>query len=204
MIVRTLLRAKEAGCFDRVICATDSQQIASVVERAGFDAVITGSHPTGSDRVAEVSALLNLDLVVNLQGDEPVASLELLRQVAKSISRDASSWVTAMSPLAPSEFSNLNVVKVHIVDGIATDFLRTNPQGEGWHSHRGIYAYSAESLEEFAALPQSVLERERSIEPLRILGRRPIRVITSLDSSISVDVPADIERVTAFLLRSHP
>jgi len=202
MILHTLQRAQDARCFERIVCATDSPKIAKVVQKAGFEAVLTGSHPTGSDRVAEACALLHLDLVVNLQGDEPVASLAMLQQVAESISRDTSSWVTAMSPLPSADRTNPNVVKVLSCKGFANDFQREEPVGDDWQTHRGIYAYSAESLDEFFALPQTPLERQRSIEPLRILGRRPIRLLATQEPSLSVDVPADIERVSAFLLRS--
>jgi len=204
MILHTLERARLANCFDRIICATDSQQILTCVKRAGFDAVFTGEHPTGSDRVAEVAVLMRLPLVVNLQGDEPVVSLDLLRQVSNDISLDPSSWVTASSPLNLSELSNPNVVKVRVVDGVARQFSRGTVQGAEWFTHRGIYAYSLEALEEFSQLARTVQEREQSLEQLRVMGRRDICVTHTLEQSLSVDVPSDIAAVEAFLLRSNP
>ena len=69
MIVRTMERARLAHCFDRIVCATDSEEIAEVVSKVGFDYVLTGPAATGSDRVAQAAKVLDLDLVVNLQGD---------------------------------------------------------------------------------------------------------------------------------------
>ena len=68
MIVRTLERARLAACFDRIVCATDSEEIAAVVTKADFEAAMTGAAATGSDRVSEAARALGLDLVVNLQG----------------------------------------------------------------------------------------------------------------------------------------
>lgn len=202
MILRTLERARLAGCFDRVICATDSEEISKIVRNAGFDTVLTPSCATGTDRVAYAAALLHLPLVVNLQGDEPVANLELLRQVSEAILQDPGSWVTAASPLQSADQSNSNVVKVRIEDGFAREFTRSPVIGESWSVHRGIYAYSLDALEEFDSLPQSPLERSSSLEQLRILGRRPIRIISTQSVSLSVDVPDDILAVESFLSRS--
>ena len=74
-------RALLADCFDRIVCATDSAEIETVVKAAGFDCVMTGECATGSDRVAEAAKKLGLDLVVNLQGDEPLVEPSVLRDV---------------------------------------------------------------------------------------------------------------------------
>jgi 3-deoxy-manno-octulosonate cytidylyltransferase (CMP-KDO synthetase) len=203
MILRTLERAKLANCFDRIICATDHVQIAEVCKSAGFEAVLTPNCFTGSDRVAFVASLLHLGLVVNLQGDEPVVSLELLQKVAESISRDSQSWVTAMSPLQNADFSNPNVVKIRVLEGIAKEFTRNTVHGPNWFAHRGIYAYSLERLNEFAALPPSAEEREQSLEQLRIFSRTPIRAVFTPEASMSVDQPSDIVAVEEYLSRSQ-
>ncbi|MBQ3777200.1 MAG: NTP transferase domain-containing protein, partial [Fibrobacter sp.] len=85
MIVRTLERARLAGCFERIVCATDSEQIAEVVSKAEFEYVMTGACATGSDRVAEAARALDLDLVVNLQGDEPLVEPSVLCDVAREL-----------------------------------------------------------------------------------------------------------------------
>jgi 3-deoxy-manno-octulosonate cytidylyltransferase (CMP-KDO synthetase) len=202
MILRTLARSRGANCFDRVICATDSPEIVSRVRSAGFEAELTPDFATGSDRVAFVASLLHLPLVVNLQGDEPVASHTMLEQVARTLALDPGSWVTASSPLESDSASNPHVVKVLVQDGFAQEFSRSPVTGSDWRVHRGVYGYSLESLQEFSKLPQSQAELANSLEQLRIMGCRPIRVINNSSPSFSVDVPGDIALVESFLLRS--
>lgn len=197
MILHTMRRALLADCFDSIYCATDSERIASLVRSHGYEAVMTGVHLTGSDRVMEAAEKLNLDLVVNLQGDEPLVDLELLQSVSETIQTEPSSWVTASSILDPNDAYNRNVVKVRVEENYACDFLREIPLDKitFWNCHRGIYAYGKEARKEFSRLPPSNPEKEHSIEPLRILGLRPIRVIFSDKESVSVDVPADLLKV---------
>lgn len=200
MVVRTLQRARAASCFERIVCATDSAEIAQVVNDAGFESVLTPECATGSDRVSIAAGMLNLDLVVNLQGDEPVASLTMLQRVAEALAQEPTSWVTASSPLSNADYARHSVVKVLVHNGYALDFVRElPPEASGWHTHRGIYAYSAESRTEFAALPQSRLETERSLEQMRILGKRPVRVVADPDFSASVDTPADVSIVESLI-----
>ena len=171
MIVRTLERALLAECFDRIVCATDSEEIAEVVSRAGFEFILTGPAATGSDRVAFAARALDLDLVVNLQGDEPLVEPSVL----------------------------CDVVKVLVKDDYAVDFTRwvANEDAPRWFQHQGIYAYSRVCRDEFSSLPQNEVEKERSLEQMRILGRRPIRIVQSKYPSISVDVPSDVNAVEA-------
>ncbi len=200
--MRTMERALLAGCFEHIVCATDSPAIESVVKAAGFDCVMTGECATGSDRVAEAAKQIGLDLVVNLQGDEPLVEPSVLRDVAKDLSEHPDCWVTVACPLNPAEAGLKTVVKVLVRDGVAIDFNRSVPPAEvgRWFQHQGIYAYSRESRDEFASLPQSKVELERSLEQMRILGRRPIRIVQSAYPSISVDVPLDAEQVEKILL----
>lgn len=197
MIVRTMERALLAECFDRIVCATDSEQIAEIVSRAGFEFILTGPAFTGSDRVADAARALDLDLVVNLQGDEPLVEPNVLINVARDLEEHPDCWVTVACPLNPAEAQLKTVVKVLVKDGYAVDFTRTVPEEEAprWFQHQGIYAYSRAARDEFASLPQSPVELERSLEQMRIMGRRPIRIVQSPFASISVDVPSDVESV---------
>lgn len=199
MIVRTLERALLADCFERIVCATDSEKIAEVVSRAGFEFILTGPAATGSDRVAEAARALDLDLVVNLQGDEPLVEPSLLAQVAEALSETPEYWVTVACPLDPKEATLKTVVKVRVEDGFAVDFTRDVPPEEAsrWYQHQGIYAYSRAARDEFASLPQNEVELSRSLEQMRIMGKRPIRIVQSPYPSISVDVPSDAEAVEA-------
>ena len=199
MIVRTLERALLADCFERIVCATDSEKIAEVVSRAGFEFILTGPAATGSDRVAEAARALDLDLVVNLQGDEPLVEPSLLAQVAEALSETPEYWVTVACPLDPKEATLKTVVKVRVEDGFAVDFTRDVPPEEAsrWYQHQGLYAYSRAARDEFASLPQNEVELSRSLEQMRIMGKRPIRIVQSPYPSISVDVPSDAEAVEA-------
>ena len=205
MIVRTLERAQLAECFDRVVCATDSEAIAEIVSRAGFEFLLTGPAKTGSDRVAEAARALDLDLVVNLQGDEPLVEPDVLVDVANELASHPDCWVSVACPLAPADAELATVVKVRVEDGFAVDFTRHVDPGDvaRWFQHQGIYAYSRESREEFSALPQSAVEKERSLEQMRIMGRRPIRMVMSRYPSVSVDVPSDAAAVETLIKSLH-
>ena len=204
MIVRTMERAVRAECFDRIVCATDSEEIAGVVSRAGFEFVLTGSAATGSDRVAMAAQELGLDLVVNLQGDEPLVEPSVLRDVASALESHPDEWVTVACPLNPAEAELKTVVKVLVKDDYALDFTRSVAVEDAsrWFQHQGIYAYSRRCRDEFSSLPQSEVEKERSLEQMRILGKRPIRIVQSPFPSVSVDVPSDVAAVEAALTRA--
>ena len=204
MIVRTMERAVRAECFDRIVCATDSEEIAGVVSRAGFEFVLTGSAATGSDRVAMAAQELGLDLVVNLQGDEPLVEPSVLRDVALALESHPDEWVTVACPLNPAEAELKTVVKVLVKDDYALDFTRSVAVEDAsrWFQHQGIYAYSRRCRDEFSSLPQSEVEKERSLEQMRILGKRPIRIVQSPYPSVSVDVPSDVGAVEAALTRA--
>lgn len=201
MIVRTMERALLAECFERIVCATDDERIAEVVSRAGFEFILTGPASTGSDRVADAARALDLDLVVNLQGDEPLVEPSVLSDVALELERHPDCWVTVACPLNPAEAMVKTVVKVRVDGCVAVDFTREVEPADvsRWFQHQGIYAYSKVSREEFASLPQSPIELERSLEQMRILGRRPIRIVQSPYASISVDVPGDVSAVESFI-----
>ena len=204
MIVRTMERAVRAECFDRIVCATDSEEIAGVVSRAGFEFVLTCSAATGSDRVAMAAQELGLDLVVNLQGDEPLVEPSVLRDVASALESHPDEWVTVACPLNPAEAELKTVVKVLVKGDYALDFTRSVAVEDAsrWFQHQGIYAYSRRCRDEFSSLPQSEVEKERSLEQMRILGKRPIRIVQSPYPSVSVDVPSDLSAVEAALTRA--
>lgn len=201
MVLRTLSRARLAGCFDRIICATDSGEIFKLVRNEGFEAVMTPEANTGSDRVAMAADLCKLDLVVNLQGDEPLVEPALLKSVARELAEHEDSWVSASSPLNAADALADTVVKVRADRGVALDFTRKVPEGEleCWAEHRGIYAYSKNSLNEFQRLPRTEREVSEAIEPLRVLGSREIRIVQTLKPSASVDVPADVPILEAMI-----
>lgn len=209
MILRTLDRAKLADCFETIVCATDDERIFNVVTEAGYKAVMTHEAATGSDRVAEAAEILGLDLVVNLQGDEPTAEPELLRRVAETLRIHPDCWVTASSPLRPEDVHVQTVVKVKTKNDIAVDFTRDIPDSEyclnstEWAEHRGIYAYSRLARVEFSNLPRTTREIQESLEQMRVLGHRDICVVETAIHSASVDVPADVPTLETLIQKEE-
>jgi 3-deoxy-manno-octulosonate cytidylyltransferase (CMP-KDO synthetase) len=218
MVLRVLDRALEAGA-DEVWVATDRQGIADVVERAGGKVILTASdHPSGTDRLAEVATRLGWaddDVVVNVQGDEPLIPPLLIGAAAAALADDIEAAVaTACHPLeSAEEFFNPNVVKV-VLDarGRALYFSRAPipwardafaadrkvlPAGLPAFRHIGLYAYRAGFLKRYSGLAPSPLEQWEALEQLRAMAHGfPIKVMV-LDHAppAGVDTAEDLERV---------
>jgi 3-deoxy-manno-octulosonate cytidylyltransferase (CMP-KDO synthetase) len=224
MIVRVCERASAARNVSRVIVATDDRRIHDAVRAAGFESVMTSpDHASGSDRLAEAVASIDeqFDLIVNVQGDEPLISPRTIERAISALAEDDDAVAsTTCEPInEAADVLNPDVVKV-VTDarGYALYFsrspvpyLRDEARRLGslvaaleaepallarFRKHTGLYVYRREFLSEFARLPQSHLERLESLEQLRILetGAR-IRVVEVEESSIGVDTEADLARV---------
>jgi 3-deoxy-manno-octulosonate cytidylyltransferase (CMP-KDO synthetase) len=204
MIEHVYRRAAEADAVDAVVVATDDQRIVDAVEAFGGIARMTGStHRTGTDRIAEVAAELTCDIVVNVQGDEPLIDPAMITAVVAPLRADSSmAMATARRRLTdPDDLRSPHVVKV-VTDarGDALYFSRSPiPHGTGTTGtafvHVGLYAFRRDFLLRFAALPQTPLEIAESLEQLRALehGFR-IRTVVTEHHSIGVDTPDDLER----------
>jgi 3-deoxy-manno-octulosonate cytidylyltransferase (CMP-KDO synthetase) len=204
MIEHVYRRAADADLVDAVVVATDDQRIVAAVEAFGGIARMTSAaHRTGTDRVAELAAELPSDIIVNVQGDEPLIDPAMISSVVKPLRDDASiQMTTARRVLAdPEDLLNPHVVKV-VADGRgdALYFSRSPiPNGAGTTGtafvHVGLYAFRRDFLLRFAALPQTPLEVAESLEQLRALehGFR-IRTVVTEHHSIGVDTPDDLER----------
>jgi 3-deoxy-manno-octulosonate cytidylyltransferase (CMP-KDO synthetase) len=217
MVVRVAGQARKSGAAE-VIVATDHKAIASVVEAAGHRAVMTRTdHASGTDRLAEVVARRRYaarQIVVNVQGDEPLIAPALIRAVADNLaSHREAHMATAAYPLKdPHELGNPNIVKVvldlagyalyfsrapipYARDAFAKD-MHSIPRGLPVYRHLGIYAYRAAFLREFTALEAPAIERFEALEQLRVLahGRRVSVVITRTAPHPGIDTPADLER----------
>lgn len=216
MILHVVRRAREAA-IGRAVVATDSPKIAEVVASFGAEVVMTRSdHQSGSDRIQEAAALIDPNnvhpIAVSLQGDLPLVSPALIRQVAQLAEDPDIDIATAAAEIkVDAERSNPNVVKV-IGSPLSSYRLRalyftraTAPYGEGpLYHHIGLYAYKRAALERFVAMPPSVLERRESLEQLRALeaGMR-IDVAIVDDIPLGVDTPDDLARVRAFVRSSE-
>jgi 3-deoxy-manno-octulosonate cytidylyltransferase (CMP-KDO synthetase) len=219
-------RALAARNVSRAIVATDDTRIFDVVTAAGLEAVMTRSdHATGTDRVAEVARNLDTEIVVNVQGDEPLIEPATIDRAVSALIENAEAQIaTTCEPIADAaEVLNPAVVKVVIDDeGYATSFSR-NPipwpnQAVARHGsieaalrnepallfsfrkHTGLYAYRRAFLLEFAGWPQSESEASESLEQLRAIDRGvKIKVVEAASPSIGVDTIEDLERVRAIV-----
>jgi 3-deoxy-manno-octulosonate cytidylyltransferase (CMP-KDO synthetase) len=219
MVVRVAQRAALSHA-SQVVVAADSLEIVQACQAHGVRAMLTQmDHPSGSDRLAEASALLGLeptDVVVNVQGDEPLINPELINQVAALlVQRPTARMSTAAHEIHElAEFTNPNVVKVVIDqaqlalyfsrapipwwrDGFAKG-IQTLPQPAPLR-HIGIYAYRVGFLQSFPNLPPAPIETGEALEQLRALwhGHKIAVHITHEAPGPGVDTPEDLERVRA-------
>ena len=211
-------RARASGA-DEVVVATDHQDIADALAARGWKVCTTSpAHATGTDRLAEAVGLLRLgddEIVVNVQGDEPLIDPALVRKVAAELAlRPKASIATAVHPIASAAaFFDPNVVKVVIdTDGYALYFSRapipyardafaaapaTLPDGLPAFRHIGIYAYRVRYLRQFATLSPTGAERFEALEQLRALGHGHRIAVAFWDGPVEagVDTASDLERV---------
>lgn len=206
---RAALRVAGAA---RVVVATDDARIADAVRGFGGAVITTrGDHPTGTDRVAEVAKQLRNDIIVNLQGDEPVFDPQLIvRMVAVFAKQPGVDIVTACHALhEEADFENPNIVKVVFdMRGRALYFSRAPvPFGamdaRGAFRHVGVYAYRRAALLKMAKLPRTALEVSERLEQLRALEHgMTIAVVQTEHETVGVDVPSDVKKVEKFLQHS--
>jgi 3-deoxy-manno-octulosonate cytidylyltransferase (CMP-KDO synthetase) len=177
----------------------------------GGEAMMTSaSHQSGTDRLAEVAASLACDVVVNVQGDEPVLEPETIDAAVEPLLADARLEMSTLRRRItdPAEHENPNVTKVVVdQDGHALFFSRApipytrpgQPPAPAW-AHVGLYVYRRDTLLRLASLPQTAMERAEALEQLRAVehGIR-IKVVKTAYASIGVDTPDDLARVRALL-----
>jgi 3-deoxy-manno-octulosonate cytidylyltransferase (CMP-KDO synthetase) len=212
MIVHVLRRAQAAE-IGPVAVATDSTEIAAIVDKAGGTAVMTRpDHASGSDRIWEALGKLDsqarAEIVVNLQGDLPTIAPDLIRAALAPLANPAVDIATLAAEIkAAEERGNPNVVKV-VGTPVGPSRLRalyftraTAPFGEGpLYHHVGLYAYRRAALARFVALPPSPLEQQEKLEQLRAL-EAGMRIDVSIVDTVplGVDTPEDLERARAML-----
>jgi 3-deoxy-manno-octulosonate cytidylyltransferase (CMP-KDO synthetase) len=227
MILHVVRRSLAARNVTRAIVATDDGRILSAVRAAGFEAVMTGQHhPSGSDRLAEVAAALeDADVIVNVQGDEPLISPQTIERVVDALAPEAVAvlpttgaktrdWADVLSPdvvkvltdragralyfsRSPIPYPR-EAVRKH---GSLEAALRREPSLlRLFRKHTGLYAYRRAFLLEYAGWPHTILETTEALEQLRALERGvTIRVLEATEPSIGVDTMEDLERVRAII-----
>lgn len=204
VIVHSLRRAQEADCFDRILCLTDSPDIAAAARAEGFEALLAGEARNGTERIARSLGELAANLIVDLQGDEPVFPPEVLRALAAAL-RVHPEWVHVpvhAGEVPPETIANPNRVKAGInAEGFIVDFYRDRPRLPIVASRiqMGAYGYSRDFLSAYAALKPSARELTESHELLRDPGLRPMRPLETRLASQAVDVPQDMDAALALL-----
>jgi 3-deoxy-manno-octulosonate cytidylyltransferase (CMP-KDO synthetase) len=209
MVVHVCERAAKSGAA-AVHVATDDARIAQAVEQAGFPAVMTSAgHASGTDRIAEAAKKLRLkdsELVVNVQGDEPLIAPGLIREVGTLLAkrRDAAVATACHAIHDDAALTSPNVVKV-VLDaaGYALYFSRSQipyprePGAAACYRHAGIYGYRVGFLKKFARLKPAPLESAEALEQLRVLwhGYRIAVAVSKAEIPPGVDSPQDLEAV---------
>jgi len=224
MIMHVVERASRARLVSRVIVATDDERIAEAVAAHGGEARMTSSNlASGTDRVAEVAALLDSEFVVNVQGDEPLIEPSTIDAAIAPLIEDSQIQISTTSePITTVEdvFSSSVVKVVTDAHGFALYFsrspipyfrlagemtleesLRADPTLlSNYRKHSGLYAYRAGFLRQFARMEPSPLERLEALEQLRAIENGfEIRVVRVEHRSIGVDTEQDYERVRRFI-----
>jgi 3-deoxy-manno-octulosonate cytidylyltransferase (CMP-KDO synthetase) len=214
MIQHVYERTAQAKLVSRVIVATDDTRIADAVHRIGGEAIMTStSHETGTDRLAEVAASLDSDIIVNVQGDEPLVCPDMIDQAIQPFLEDAEIQMGTLKTRIKSlhDFLSPNVVKVVTDNQSNALYFSRSPLPffrDKWkdlkdesfccgkllcYKHIGLYVYRRDFLLNFASMPPTFLEISEKLEQLRALenGVR-IRVVETEFESIGVDTPDDL------------
>jgi 3-deoxy-manno-octulosonate cytidylyltransferase (CMP-KDO synthetase) len=209
MIIRVYERARNSSFLSDVFVATDSVDISEAVEKFGGKAILTSrEHPSGTDRIAEAAANLGLadsDLIVNIQGDQPLFEPSMIQEVLEPLIEDPAIPMSTLiyKIIREEEITHPNAVKtVFDHSNFALYFSRSTipffreTSEAVYYKHHGIYAYRYDFLQRFVKLPQLTLEKAEHLEQLRAIehGFR-IKVVITEHDSIEVDTQEDLLRV---------
>lgn len=211
VIVRTYQAAVNTGLFDAVYVVTDNDIIYQTILAEGGNVLMSQKeHECGSDRIAEAVTDMDVDIIVNVQGDEPFTDRESLHGVLEVFKQDFEKEIDLASLMVritdEDEIKNPNTVKV-IVDNrnFALYFSRSPipyPRAKGdytrYYKHKGIYAFRKRALMDFQRLPMLPLEATEKIEAIRYLeyGKK-IKMVETTVTGIEIDTPEDLERAKA-------
>lgn len=214
LIQWTIEGAKKSKLLGDVIVATDDERIKAAAEAVGVKVAMTPSDlPTGSDRIHAAIKNLECDVVVNIQGDEPLVTGELIDRLAQVFIDDPRmDMATLAHPITEEDLQSPNAVKVvmnHKDEALyfsryAIPYSRSKASEmgtyEGCLKHIGMYAYSKSFLKQFCEAPPALIEKAESLEQLRALylGAK-IKVIRVKEASLGVDTPEDLVRLEKLL-----
>ena len=208
VIVRTNDAALKTKLFDEVYVVTDSPIIYDAIVEVGGNAIMSKEdHECGSDRIAEAVSDMDVDIIVNIQGDEPFTDKESLVSMLKVFENDLNEEIdlaSLMTKITDSEeINNPNIVKV-IVDNrnfalyfsrSTIPYLRSTDMEIDYFKHKGVYAFRKRALMDFRSLPMLTLEAAEKIEAIRYLeyGKK-IKMVETEANGIEIDTPEDLEK----------
>ena len=204
-VISHVFKKAEKADIGQVVVATEDQEIIDDVKKNGGEAILTKNHhKTGTDRIYEALNKIdnsNIELVMNLQGDEPLINIEDIRNLNYQMIKNKSKIGTLASKITDQKlYSNPNVVKVSTIKNLEDDNFpeainfsrKTLEQSQNIYNHLGIYCYQKEVLKEFVSYNQSLNEIKNKLEQLRALDNDiKINVALAKSSSIGVDTKED-------------
>ena len=214
VIVHTYERVADTRLFDEVYVVTDDDRIEKVIREVGGKVIRSKKeHNSGSDRLAEASRDLDVDIIVNVQGDEPFTDKGNLQKVIDIFAKDLTKSIAVASLMEritdPDDIANPNNVKVVVnkfrealyFSRNIIPFPRDPNTKVSYYKHIGIYAYRKEALQQFTELPPSLLEETEKLEQLRYLENGfKIRLALTDIPTIGIDTPEDLERARKRLI----
>ena len=214
VIVHTYERVADTRLFDEVYVVTDDDRIEKAIREVGGKVIRSKKeHNSGSDRLAEASRDLDVDIIVNVQGDEPFTDKENLQKVIDIFVKDLTKSIAVASLMEritdPDDIANPNNVKVVVnkfrealyFSRNIIPFPRDPNTKVSYYKHIGIYAYRKEALQQFTELPPSLLEETEKLEQLRYLENGfKIRLALTNIPTIGIDTPEDLERARKRLI----
>ena len=208
VIVHTYQRVADTNLFDQVYVVTDDDRIEKAIHEVGGKVIRSQKeHNSGSDRLAEASKDLEVDIIVNVQGDEPFTDAENLKKVIDIFTNDSQRNIAVASLMEcitnPEDIANPNNVKVVVnkfnealyFSRSVIPFPRDPNIAVPYYKHIGIYAYRKDALQQFTQLPPSLLEETEKLEQLRYLENGfKIRLALTNIPTIGIDTPEDLEK----------
>ena len=208
MIEHVYKRVEKTDVIDQVIVATDDRRIAEAIKNFGGKVEMTSSeHKSGTDRIAEVAQKINSDIIVNVQGDEPLIKPVMIEQLVKPFKGNEELLMTTLKKRIDdlNEINNPNVVKVVTDDNnfalyfsrATIPYQRKDHGGKvDYYKHIGVYAFRRDFLLEYSKMNESRLEKIESLEQLRVLENGyKIKVVETVFDTVGVDTPEDLSYV---------
>jgi len=198
------------GLFDEVIVVTDSKIIYDeIISHGGHAKMSVNEHESGSDRIAEAAADMNVDIIVNVQGDEPFVKKEPLEKILQQFIDPSVQVASLMQVMTDhNDIMDPNFVKVAVDKNMNSLFFSRSvipyPRDKNvpavYYEHIGVYAFRKQALVDFTRWPVSPLEAAEKIECLRYLENGiPLRMIVVDYMGVEIDTPEDLERAIKFL-----